>query len=208
MQTIKWLINNFISIVVVVLCIIILLQRCNEKVIDNKPVVIKDTVWVIKDSLVFTKPIFIKGERDTILEKTIEYLPDANYEGLLAQFNELKQELLSKNYFKDSLKLDSFGWVKVKDTIQKNTITGRSWEYNIKYPEVTTVITKPPKLTRQLFIGGEIGGNKLKPIDNIGASLLYKDRKDRIFGIGVNKTLNEQPLTYNLKSYWKIKLKK
>ena len=47
MQTIKWLINNFISIVVVVLCIIILLQRCNEKVIDNKPVVIKDTVWVI-----------------------------------------------------------------------------------------------------------------------------------------------------------------
>ena len=121
------------------------------------------------------------------VKETIEYLPDANYEGLLAQFNELKQELLSKNYFKDSLKLDSFGWVKVKDTIQKNTITGRSWEYNIKYPEVTTVITKPPKLTRQLFIGGEIGGSKLKPIDNVGASLLYKDRKDRIFGIGVNK---------------------
>ena len=37
--------------------------------------------------------------------------------------------------------------------------------------------------------------------------IAYKDRKDRIFGVGVNKTLNEQPLTYNVKSYWKIKFK-
>ena len=205
---IKYIKNNFLSFIVLVLCLIILLQRCNDsKPIDNKPIIIRDTTWIVKAGETITKPIFIKGERDTFLERSTEYLPDANYEGLLIQFNDLKEELLSRNYFKDSLKIDSLGWVKVQDTVQKNMITGRKWEYNIKYPEVTTTIIHPSKLTRQLYIGGEIGGNQFKPIDNFGAGLLYKDRRDRIFGVGINKTLDNQPLTYNLKSYWKIKFK-
>lgn len=209
MQAIKWLGNNLLNILVLALCLIIILQRCNEKQPDNKPKVIKDTVWVVKEGSVITKqPIFIKGERDTILEKSIEYYPSADYNELLIQFSELKKELLSRNYYKDSLKIDSIGWVKVEDTIQQNRISGRKWEYNLKYPIITKTVIYPPKLTRQLYVGGGIGGNNIKPLSDVEIGLLYKNRKDQIFGMGIQKTFDEQPITYNLKSYWKIKIKK
>ena len=198
------------EILILVLLIVILLQRCGggskETIIESK--IIRDTSWVIKDSIINTKPQIFKTETYTIpVDRwNTEYLPDTNYNKLIKQYEDLVRELLAKNITSDSIKIDSIGHVYIIDTISQNMITGRSTHYNLKYPIITNTVIVPEKKKLQLYVGGGIQGQKSGIINQINANLLLKTKKDHIYGgsFGVN-LLGE--FQFGVQSYWKIKLK-
>ena len=200
------------SIIIILLVLIILIQRCKNG--NNTPVNINthDTTTSIKYVYVkdsgHSKPIYIKGGRDTILENTIEYVPSEEYSDLLEQFNDLKIALLSKNIYKDEIPIDTFGNIKITDTIQRNMVVGRGWTTDIKVPEKTITITNNiyPKPKRQLYVGGGIFLSQNEPVRQINVGLLLKNKKDQIYSVSAGIDLKGTP-EFGIHSYWKIKIK-
>ncbi len=114
---------------------------------------------------------------------------------------------MSSRVYEDSVKIDTTGYFKIKDTVSKNLLLGRSFSYKIKYPTIKETITIHPKPINQLYIGGGVEGNKIDVVSGIKAGVLFKNKKDQIFGIhtGLNRQGN---ITFGVDSYWKIKLKR
>ena len=197
--------NNILSIAILILAVIIVLQRSGSSPdIIEKSIVIRDTVWQKKDSVIYTSPKVIQTIPVKIISE--KYLPDPNYDKLVLQYQELVKLHLAKNIQKDSVKIDSIGFVKVIDTVQNNIVQNRKWEYNIKYPIIKETVIQPPKKVNQLYIGGGLQGNQYNIINSINGGLLYKNKKDQIYGLTVGIDINGQ-VVYGLSSYWKIKFK-
>ena len=203
MQFIK---TNFFNLLVAVLLIIILLQKCSQPVDPGVPTVVRDTMWVVKDSLIVSKPQVTKTiqveSHDTIIN---QYLPDTNYAKLVVQYQEVVNTLLAKNIHSDSIRIDSNGYVKITDTVQRNLITGRSSQVNIRYPIVKETITLPAKKVTQMYIGGVV--QAAPEINQISVGALLKTRNDFLFGTSLGVNTNGA-LQYGVGAYWKLKLKK
>jgi hypothetical protein len=188
---------------------ILLLQRCSETTNVPKVSIVRDTTWVVKDSLITSKPQIIKtisiASSDTIIN---HYIPDTNYAKLVIQYQDVVNQLLAKNIQQDSVLIDdTLGYVKILDTVQKNIITGRSVLYSVKYPIIKETITIPAKKVNQLYIGGEVVGGKTNLVSGINAGLLFKNKKDQIFGLKAGLTSSGDPVL-GVSSFWKITLKK
>ena len=197
--------NNILSIAILILAVIIVLQRSNSSFdIIEKPIVIRDTVWQKKDSVIYTSPKVVQTIPLKIISE--KYLPDPNYDKLVLQYQELVKLHLAKNIQKDSVKIDSIGFVKVTDTVQNNIVQNRKWEYNIKYPIIKETVIQPPKKVNQLYIGGGLQGNQYNIINSINGGILYKNKKDQMYGLSVGINTNGQ-VVYGVSSYWKIKFK-
>lgn len=202
----KFVKDNLVSLVVLALVAIIFLQRCNEKPITPEtPKVVRDTVWVKHDSIVYSKPQVIKTIRMNYHDSLI-YIPDTNYSKLVLQYQEVVNQLLAKNIQVDSISVDTNGYVKIVDTVQKNLVVGRSTEVSVKYPVIKETTTIYPKPVNQVYIGGDIGGTKTSIINQVRAGIILKNKKDQIFSASVGLGIDGQP-TYGVGSYWKIKLK-
>lgn len=197
--------NNILSIAILILAVIIVLQRSNSSPdIVEKSIVIRDTVWQKKDSVIYTSPKVVQTIPLKIISE--KYLPDPNYDKLVLQYQELVKLHLAKNIQKDSVQIDSIGFVKVTDTVQNNIVQNRKWEYNIKYPIIKETIIEPPKKINQLYIGGGLQGNQYNIINSINGGILYKNKKDQIYGLSIGINTNGQ-VVYGVSSYWKIKFK-
>ena len=197
--------NNILSIAILILAVIIVLQRSNSSPdIIEKPIILRDTIWQKKDSVIYTSPKVVQTIPIKIISE--KYLPDPNYDKLLLQYQELVKLHLSKNVQKDSVKIDSIGFVKVIDTVQNNIVQNRKWEYNIKYPIIKETVIQPSKKVNQLYIGGGLQGNQYNIINSINGGILYKNKKDQIYGLSVGINTNGQ-VVYGVSSYWKIKFK-
>jgi len=201
--------KNLLSLIIVILLIITVLQRCKSDVVVDAPKIIRDTMWVSNDTTIVSKPQVIKTipyevSRETIIK---EYLPDSNYAGLLKQYEDLVSQLLAKNIMQDSIRIDTNGYVKITDTVQKNLIIGRSTEVSMKYPIIKETVTIPQKKVTQLYLGGQVSASQGQLINGLNGGLLLKNKRDQIYGVtvGVNTDGN---ISYGLQSYWKIKLKK
>ena len=197
--------NNILSIAILILAVIIVLQRSNSSPdIIEKSIVIRDTIWQKKDSVIYTSPKVVQTIPLKIISE--KYLPDPNYDKLALQYQELVKLHLSKNVQKDSVQIDSIGFVKVTDTVQNNIVQNRKWEYNIKYPIIKETIIEPPKKINQLYIGGGLQGTQYNIINSINGGILYKNKKDQLYGLSIGVNTNGQ-VVYGLSSYWKIKFK-
>jgi hypothetical protein len=202
----KFIKDNLLTVVILVLLSIIILQKCGAPAPVEAPTVVRDTTWIIKDSLIVSKPQLIKSisieSHDTIIN---QYLPDTNYAKLVIQYQEVVNTLLAKNIHSDSIRIDSNGYVKITDTVQRNLITGRSSQVNIRYPIVKETITLPAKKVTQMYVGGVV--QAAPAINQISVGALLKTRNDFLFGtsLGVNTDGNIQ---YGVGAYWKLKLKK
>ncbi len=197
--------NNILSIAILILAVIIILQRINSSPdIVEKSIVIRDTIWQKKDSVIYTSPKVVQTIPLKIISE--KYLPDPNYDKLVLQYQELVKLHLAKNIQKDSVQIDSIGFVKVTDTVQNNIVQNRKWEYNIKYPIIKETIIEPPKKINQLYIGGGLQGNQYNIINSINGGILYKNKKDQLYGLSIGVNTNGQ-VVYGLSSYWKIKFK-
>ena len=197
--------NNILSIAILILAVIIVLQRINSSPdIIEKSIVIRDTIWQKKDSVIYTSPKVVQTIPVKIISE--KYLPDPNYDKLVLQYQELVKLHLAKNIQKDSVQIDSIGFVKVTDTVQNNIVQNRKWEYNLKYPIIKETIIEPSKKVNQLYIGGGLQGTQYNIINSINGGILYKNKKDQLYGLSIGVNTNGQ-VVYGLSSYWKIKFK-
>lgn len=197
--------KNLLTLMVGALLLIVILQQCKSTPEIEAPTVVRDTVLVVKESFTTTKPQLVETieSHDSIIMK--EYVPDTNYAKLVAQYQEVVNQLLAKNIMQDSVAIDSVGYVKITDTVQKNLVIGRSVQTKISYPIIRETITLPAKKTNQLYVGGAILGTSAP--NTIMGSALLKTRNDFLFGgsLSINTYGDVQ---YGIHSFWKVKLKK
>lgn len=196
-------------IVIIILVVIIILMRgCESTFIPKEPIVITkyDTIW--------------KETHDTIIKKVNitdiryvpvkgpEYIPTDNIDTCKTRFRNLLKEYITQTTYKDTIKLDSLGTITVIDTVWRNKLKERTYIKNYRIPLVTKTVTiiKQPDPKRQLYIGGNLFGDR-RALQIFTPGLLYKDRKDRIFqaNVGVNF---DGGLIFGVGTYWKINLNK
>jgi len=210
---------NFKNIAIVALILFILLQWFNPGgIIPGKKVYIAGKAYeVIKHEIdtvdiVKTKVVTKKGEdiyHETIVEKEVIIPTIVDTAALLKDF-------FAKNIYKDTLNLpDSLGTVSLIDTITQNKILGRTFNASVKQRTIkeTMIVKELPKT--QVYYGLTGGFNKADVVSNVGAGLLIKTKKDKIYNLGVGVSNRVTDGTNGTLSpyigagvYWKIKFKK
>ena len=210
---------NLKNIAIAVLVVIVLLEYFNPggkmpgrtvRIDGKKYEVIKhdiDTFEVVKTKVVTKKGADIYHE--TIVEKEVVIPTIVDTAALLKDF-------FAKNVYKDTLRLpDSLGIVAVTDTITQNKILGRTFNASVKQREIkeTLIVKELPKT--QVYYGFNGGFNKADVVSNIGAGVIIKTKKDKIYQLGAgvaNRTVdgtNGSLSPYvGAGVYWKIKFKK
>lgn len=201
--------NKLLVTIIVVLILYTAFNKgggCNPGHRKSDTTVIRDTQWSVHDTTIYKT---LKGK---VLHDTIptppEYIADTNYPRLLAQYNDLLKKYMALVEFKDTIRLDTLGYVAIIDTVNQNNIKGRSVRSNYKIPTITNTITiqhyEKPKA--QMYFGGGIDlSPTLAPVGAHGG-LLLKTKKDQILGLQVGTGINGG-INYGFNSYWKIKLK-
>lgn len=196
-------------IIIISLVIIFLLQRsCNGKYVSKDPVVITktDTIWKETHDTIVKEVQVVK--REYIKPKEPQYTPGENIDTCRARFSYLLKQHIARTTYKDTIMLDSLGTITVIDTVWLNKLSKRTYIKDYKIPLVTktTTIIKQPDPKRQLYIGGNLFGDKTQ-LQLFAPGLLYKDRKDRIFQANAGFNFNGT-ITVGLGAYWKIDLNK
>jgi hypothetical protein len=79
------------------------------------------------------------------------------------------------------------------------------YDYKIPFVTKTVTITKQADPKRQMYIGGNVFGDKSN-IQLVSPGILYKTKKDHIYqaNVGINF---DGTITYGVGIYYKIKLK-
>jgi hypothetical protein len=200
---------NFTYIIIAVLVVIIFLQRsCSSVSTTEEPTVITkyDTIWKETHDTITKKVNVVKIKY--VKPEGPEYTPGEHIDTCRARFNYLLKQHSARITYKDTIALDSLGTITVIDTVWLNKLGKRTYIKDYKIPLVTktTTIIKQPDPKRQLYIGGNLFGDKTT-LQLLTPGILYKDRKDRVYqvNVGVN---SDGTLTYGLGAYWKIKLRK
>jgi hypothetical protein len=126
------------------------------------------------------------------------------------------KDYLAKIVYKDTLTLDGgLGTIALTDTITKNRILGRTWDAKVKERIIKEELIVKEPAKAQLYYGLNGGFNKADVVSHVGAGLMLKTKKDKLyqFGLGVaNRTVDGtngslSPFI-NFGTYWKIKVKK
>ena len=202
--------NKFYLGIIAVLIVIIFLQRaCTPKCPTVTQVLpIYDTI-LKHDTSTIHKKVWLKFHDTTYLPGDTIYKVDTNCEVTKRRFINLAKQHVIRNIYIDTIFIDTFGKVFIYDTVQYNKLGTRGIVKNYTIPIITKYIKVPAEPKRQLYVGGGLDGtyiNKTPMINAAKAGLLYKNKKDQIYGATVGVSINGY-LVYGLQSYWKIKLK-
>jgi hypothetical protein len=168
--------------------------------------VVHDTTWFKKDSLIYSKPLPAKIIHDSLfIAGKTEYLADTNYAALKIQFDNLVKMYTALAIYVDSVKLDTLGYVSVTDSVRENKLIGRAWKYNYKVPFVTKTVTitnQAPAKT-QLYVGGGVNTTQTLGLHSAEAGLILKTKGDKIYGLKAGSDINGN-ISYGFQTYWKI----
>jgi hypothetical protein len=180
-------------VVVIFVIAVILTKACNNKTVLPAPpdvVVVHDTVYSHKDSIVYTKPKIIKGPSTTDTVYCIEDTEDTACQRLYDDYRSVR-------VYQDSLIIKDLGKVSITDTISHNQVSGRSYKYNISIPIVKETTTVYPKPRPEMYVGVMLN------TQGVHSALLYKTQ-DRQYGASVGIGTNGK-LIYGVQTYWKLK---
>jgi DNA-binding Lrp family transcriptional regulator len=171
----------------------------------NDTLVVHDTTWKRYDSLIVKKVPILKEIVVEVASKP-EMLPDTNYATLKRQYMALLQLYLNKVVYSDTIRVGSYGYISVLDTVNENKLASRKIKENYNIPEVkeTKTITRYLPPSRSLFVGGGINTSNSIGIRGIEAGILYKTKKESIFNIKAQVDLDGKPM-YGFGYYTKIK---
>lgn len=211
---------NFKNIAIAALVLFIILQWINPggvmpggktiRIEGKKYEVIKheiDTVDIIKTKIVTKKGDDIYHE--VIVEKEVKIPTVIDTAALLKDY-------YSKVLYKDTLKLEGdLGTIALIDTISQNKILGRIWDAKIRERIIKEELIVKEPAKNQVFYGLNAGFNKEDYVSAIGAGIILKTKKDKIYQLGVgvnNRTTDGTNGSFSpyvgAGVYWKIKLKK
>jgi hypothetical protein len=186
------------------LCIFLFFQRlCTPPVVIEKPVItrVSDTTHIVHEGSKVTQPIVYKTEIFPVEKITKELLADTAY------MRQLVQAYFNVNHSRDTLKVDTLGYVAADITVSKNNVDSIKWDYKLKEKLITNTITikEPYKPRNQVYIGGGITATPNLQIQGVEAGLLFKNKKDQIFG-GKVQYSPQTGFGVGVSSFWKIKI--
>jgi hypothetical protein len=213
---------NFKNIAIVALVIWILLQWFNPggvmpggrtiRIDGKKYEVIKHTIDTVEVEKV--KVVTKKGK--DIVHEVIDVDTLVLKEMVNVDSAAILKDYLAKIVYKDTLKLDGdLGTIALTDTITKNRILGRTWDAKIKERIIKEELIVKEPAKNQVYYGLNAGFNKADYVSAVGAGVILKTKKDKIYqlGIGVNNRTTDgtngafSPYV-GFGTYWKIKVKK
>jgi len=187
----KKVFNNFQTILIVALVIIILLMReCSGGKQSTTPRIetktVTEYVTVEKETKVYVPKIrtIIKTRIDT-------FNTPIDTAAILADY-------YAEKYYDDEQNLDSL-YLVILDTLSQNSITGRQIKYTLKYP-VTTVTIKEYINQRELYYGV---GLDIASFNFFGGELFYRTKKSQGYGLGIGINNKIQPMVIG-RMYWKL----
>jgi len=213
---------TFKNIAIAALIIYILLQWFNPggvmpggrtiRIEGKKYEVIKhtiDTVEVVKEKVVTKKGKDIIHKVIDVDTLVLTQLKDVDSAAILKDY-------LAQIIYKDTLTLDGgLGIIALTDTITKNRILGRTWDAKVKERIIKEELIVKEPAKNQLYYGLNGGFNKEDVVSHVGAGLLLKTKKDKIYQLGVgvaNRTVDGTNGSLSpfvgFGTYWKIKVKK
>jgi hypothetical protein len=211
---------TFKNIAIAALIIYILLQWFNPggvmpggrtiRIEGKKYEVIKHTIDTMEVEK--TKVVTKKGEdiyHEIVIEKETIIPAAVDTAAILKDY-------LAQIIYKDTLTLDGdLGMIALTDTITKNRILGRTWDAKVKERVIKEELIVKEPAKNQLYYGLNGGFNKEDVVSHVGAGLLLKTKKDKIYQLGVgvaNRTVDGTNGSLSpfvgFGTYWKIKVKK
>ena len=104
----------------------------------------------------------------------------------------------------------TLGFGILTDTISQNQIVSRDIKWNFQIPTIydTKIVKELPK--RQFYYGLGLGFNKTDFVNSAKFGILYKDKKDKVYGLdlGVLNVNNNVSPYLGGSIYWKLSFKK
>lgn len=191
----KKYISSLQTLLIVALAVILLLQRnCSgDKTVEPEVIVTIETKW---DTVKVTQTEYIPKWRTKVVTEYDTVPIPLNVDTL-----EILKDYYSKYYYKDTLTLDTLGFLVLSDTVTMNRISNRSFTSNIKIP--TTTITKETYLNkRELYWGLGVQG-RTDQLNYLGGEFLYKTKNKQMYGLGVGVNQDFVPVLSG-RMYWNI----
>ena len=150
----KKFVSNIQTLVIFVLIILVLMKTCGgpSDVTEVEKIVTK--VETRYDTLEIEKKVYVPKYQTRIVTNTVT---DTVVLKSKIDTLEILKDYYSKYVYKDTLKLDSLGYITIIDTITQNKIFSRNFDSQVLIP--TTTITNDIYLNK-VFGGVSIGGNK------------------------------------------------
>jgi len=213
---------NFKNIAIVALVIWILLQWFNPggimpggrtiRIDGKKYEVIKHTIDTVEVEKV--KVVTKRGE--DIVHEVIDVDTLVLKELVNVDTAALLKDYLAKVVYKDTLTLDGgLGTIALTDTISKNRILGRTWDAKVKERTIKEELIVKEPARNQLYYGLNAGFNKEDYVSAVGAGLILKTKKDKLYNLNIgvnNRTTDGTNGSFSpyvgFGTYWKIKVKK
>ena len=170
-----------------------------------------------------TEPVTIvkiETKYDTIVEKVETYIPEYRtkvkwktktvhdtvevHDTVPVDTLSILEDYFATYAYTDTLKKDSVTFV-INDTISQNKILSRGINYSLVYP--TKIISTEREVNkRELYIGFGLGGDK-QQLSYLGSELMLRNKKERIYGVGLGINQNFEPIL-TFKMSWKVKMPK
>jgi hypothetical protein len=171
----------------------------------NDTLVVHDTAWQRYDSLIVRK-VPVPYEVIVEVASKPEMLADTNYARLKEQYNALLQLYINKFAYNDTIRVGSYGYIALLDTVKENKIVYRRTRDNFDIPVVkeTKTITKYAPPTRNLFVGGGIFVNNTIGIRGAEAGMIFKTKKDQLYNVKASVDLDGKVM-YGVGYYYKLK---
>lgn len=171
----------------------------------NDTLVVHDTAWQIHDSIIVRK---VPKPYEVIVEiaSKPEMLADTNYARLKEQYNALLQLYINKFAYNDTIRVGSYGYIALLDTVKENKIVYRRTRDNFNIPIVkeTKTITKYAPPTRNVFVGAGVLINNTLGIRAAEAGMILKTKKDQLYNIKASVDLDGNVM-YGVGYYYKLK---
>jgi hypothetical protein len=171
----------------------------------NDTLVVHDTSWQVHDSIV-VKKVPVPYEVKVPIESKPEMLPDTNYAKLKEQYMALLQLYMNKLIYSDTIRVGTYGYIAVLDTINENKLKYRRTRDNFNIPIVkeTKTITKYAPPTRNVFVGAGVLVNNALGIRGAEAGMILKTKKDQLYNIKASVDIDGNVM-YGAGYYYKLK---
>ena len=198
----KKIFKNFQTLTIIGLVIVIFLLRECKGESKSAPI---EPVTIVKietkyDTIVETVETYIPEYRTKVKWKTVHDTIEV-HDTIPTDTASILKDYFATYAYTDTLKTDSVTFI-VNDTISQNRILSRGINYSLVYP--TKIISTEREVNkRELYIGFGLGGDK-QQLSYVGSELMLRNKKERIYGIGLGINNSFEPII-TFKMSWKIK---
>jgi hypothetical protein len=158
---IKKLANILLVVVLIVAALAIKDRFFPSTVVKTKTVTVRDTVY--HDTTIYRQ--LPAPDPDTIVKTktqhdTIRLLDSID---LVNRYLELYDNYYAKRYYSDTFQVDTSTRFVIQDTVTKNQIIYRDWQYNTRQATSINNITNINQQTSRFLIGAEAGFRSVTP---------------------------------------------